>query len=71
MGWMKIKSAAAYADVSSRTMRRLLKQGLRYSRLPSGTVLIKQSWIDEYLTQFESSEDEVRQVVDEVVKKFA
>jgi len=70
MGWMKIRSAAAYADVSPRTMRRLLKQGLRYSQLPSGRVLIKQSWIDEYLSQFESSQDEVREVVDEVIKKF-
>ncbi len=72
-GWLKVKSAAKYADVSERTVRSWLKAGLRHCRLKSknpekrpGTVLIKPEWIDGYLLQFESQENEVEQIVDEV-----
>ena len=40
-GWAKVKSAAKYADVSERTIRSLLKQGLKYSRVSSNMILIR------------------------------
>ncbi|HBZ35520.1 MAG TPA: hypothetical protein DEO33_03750 [Rikenellaceae bacterium] len=66
-GWVKITDAAKYADVSKRTVEDWLKQGLKYSRLPSGTRLIKFEWIDEYLESFMVSENEIDIVVDEIM----
>ena len=58
IGWSKIKAAAKYAGVSERTLRSWLKAGLKHSRLPSGTILIKYSSIDKYLEGFEANEDD-------------
>jgi excisionase family DNA binding protein len=67
-GWAKIKKAAQYAGVSERTVRSWLKNGLKHSRLPSGTVLIKFSSVDDYLEQFEVNEDQrIDELVDSVV----
>jgi hypothetical protein len=52
-GWLKIKDAANYIGLSSRSVQGLLKQGLKHSRLKTGTVLIAVKNIDEYLTRFE------------------
>jgi len=62
-GWLKVKNAAKYADVSERTLRGWLKEGLRHSRLTTGTILIKPQWIDEYLSGFECQENEVDNIV--------
>jgi predicted site-specific integrase-resolvase len=67
-GWSKIKGAAQYAGVSERTFRRWLKQGLRHIRLESGTILVKYTWIDEFLGSMEVSEHEVDQMVAELEK---
>ena len=67
-GWLKVKEAAVYCDMSERTFRSWLKDGLRYSRLRSGTILIKTEWIDEYLERSEVQENEVDKIVDEVVR---
>ena len=67
-GWLKVKEAAVYCDMSERTIRSWLKDGLRYSRLKSGTILIKIEWIDEYLERFEAQENEVDRIVDEAVR---
>ena len=70
-GWFKIKQAAHYCDFSERTLRTLLKQGLRYSKLPSGTILIKTEWIDEFIEQFEVDEGKkVEQFVDSVFQEI-
>ena len=69
-GWFKIKGAAGYSDLSPRTMRALLKQGLPYSRLPSGTVLISREALDDFFSRFEVRENQVDQIVDEVVRDF-
>ena len=66
-GWLKVKEAAVYCDMSERTIRSWLKDGLRYSRLRSGTILIKVDWIDEFLERFETQENEADRVVDEVM----
>jgi len=69
-GWSKIKSAAKYAGISERTMRNWLKDGLKHSRLPSGTVLIKYAWVDEYLEAFAAKEDQVDKIVNETLRDF-
>jgi hypothetical protein len=56
--------------MSERTIRSWLKDGLRHSRLRSGTILIKIEWIDEYLELFEAQENEADSIVDEVVRGF-
>jgi len=57
--WLKVKHAAKYADVSERTLRKWLKHKLRFSRLPSGLILIKSEWVDQFLERFIVSENEV------------
>lgn len=53
--WLKGKRAAAHyaGGVSVRTLDAWLGQGLRYSRLPSGTLMFRAQWIDEFLSQYE------------------
>ena len=71
VGWMKVKDAAKYSGVSERTFRDWLKYGLRHCRLPSGTILVKPTSIDEYIERFEVCEsDSVDQIVKDVVAEF-
>ncbi|MBU2623573.1 MAG: hypothetical protein ABIJ52_03385 [Pseudomonadota bacterium] len=70
-GWGKIKPAAGYAGISERTLRDWLKDGLQHSRLPSGTVLIKFKWIDEYLEGFTANENRVDRIVNETMKELS
>ena len=72
-GWAKIKKIAVYAGVSERTLRNWLKQGLRYSRLKSGMLLIKYSWVDDFLSSHEVTDEQAGQIgriVNEVMKDF-
>jgi hypothetical protein len=68
--WTKIKGAADYADLSERTMRKLMKKGLRYVRLESGTVLFSYRWIDEYFAQFEVNENITEAIVSETLREI-
>ena len=68
-GWVKVKKAAKYADVSERTFRDWLKDGLRHSRV-RGTILISYAALDEYLMDFEVRDNQVDEIVDEVVKEL-
>jgi hypothetical protein len=67
-GWAKIRLIAEYANSSERTVRSWLKSGLRHSRLPSGTILIRYSWVDEFLENHESKENKVDEIVDEAMR---
>ena len=70
-GRFKIKTAANYADMSERTLRGWLKKGLRHSRLPSGTVLIKKEWLDEFLERYESDQGEdLDRIVNEILREM-
>jgi len=69
-GWAKIKSAAAYAGIKERTMRDWLKEGLKHSRLPSGTILIKYDWIDDFLESFTAKDSHVDKIVNETMKEL-
>ena len=66
-GWGKVKAAAQYAGISERTFRDWLKQGLKYSQLPSGTILVRISDIDEWLEGFKVNDNHVSKIVDEVL----
>ena len=70
-GWAKVKVAARYAGVSERTFRQWLKDGLKHSRLRSGTILVKYEWIDEYLENSAVTDtlDKVKQFVDSIIKE--
>ena len=70
-GWAKGKNAAKYADVSERVMRNWIKEGLKNSRLPSGTIRIRYSDIDEYLELFQVNDNLVDTVVDEIMNDFS
>jgi hypothetical protein len=70
MPWCKIKKGAEYSDISERTFRDWLKDGLKHARLPSGTILIKYEWIDEFLENYSAKEDLVDKTVNEVMKDF-
>lgn len=71
--WGKVPTIAKYADLSPRTIRNLIKSGeIRHSRLSSGTILIKLSWIDEYLENREvrSTISQMDSVIGEVLANF-
>jgi hypothetical protein len=67
-GWKKVKQSAEYAGVSTRTFRPWLKEGLRHLRLPSGTILIKLDWIDQFLESFEHQENTLDNLADNILK---
>jgi len=67
-GWGKIKAAASYAGIKERTLRSWLKEGLKHSRLPSGTILIKYAWLDEYLEGFQTKTNLVDSIVEQTLK---
>ncbi len=68
--WGKIKTSAKYAGVCGRTFRPWLKMGLKHSRLPSGTVLVKFVDIDRFLDRYEVSENRVDKVVAEIEREL-
>ena len=71
-GWAKIPQIAEYLDLSPRTVRKLLKQGLRHARMESGTVLVKYSDADAFLEQFiDDPGQQVDDAVAEVMAKFS
>jgi hypothetical protein len=70
-GWAKIKPAAGYAGVKERTLRSWLREGLKHSRLPSGTILIKYAWIDEYLERFQAKENLADSLVNQTLKELS
>ena len=69
-GWTKVKGAARYAGISERSFRNWLKQGLRHICMNTGTILVKYSWIDDFLESFEIQEDEVQRVVNEIEREL-
>jgi excisionase family DNA binding protein len=69
-GYAKVKEAANYAGVSERSFRDWLKDGLRHSRLSTGTILVAYAAIDEYLERFEVRTNKVDNIVDEVMQEL-
>ena len=69
-GYAKVKEAAKYAGVSVRTLRDWLKNGLRHSRLGTGTILVAYTAIDEYLVGFEVTRNQVDDIVNKVMEEL-
>ena len=69
-GWTKIKDASRYAGISERCFRGWLKKGLRHIRMNTGTILVKYTWIDEFLENFEVQDNEVSRIVTEIEKEM-
>ncbi len=67
--WGKVQAAARYSGLAERTVRKLLKKGLPHSRLPSGTILIRFSHIDEFLNQFGVAEDQANQIAEDILTR--
>ena len=67
-GWGKIKESAEYGGVSPRTVRRWLKEGLLHSRMPSGTILISRTAMDDFIRQFQITENEADRITNEVME---
>jgi hypothetical protein len=70
-GWGKVKAGAQYAGISVRTFRDWLKHGLKYSQLPSGTILVRFSDIDSFLESFSVNHNEIDQIVDSVCRDLS
>jgi hypothetical protein len=69
LAWGKIPQAAAYCGVSPNTIRSWMKDSLKYTRLPSGMVLIRFADIDEYFNQFQVDEKgRLDKMVTEIMK---
>ena len=66
-GWLKVANAAKYMDLSTKSVRRLIRSGLPVCRLPSGTILIQRTVIDEYLEQFQTTQNDIETVVGEIL----
>jgi hypothetical protein len=57
-------------EVSERTFRAWVKEGLRHARLPTGTILVKYTHIDEFLSRLVVEENEVDAIVDEMIESL-
>jgi excisionase family DNA binding protein len=69
-GWATIKKAAKYADVSERTFRDWLKNGLKHSRLNAKTIRIRYTDIDEFLERYQVDDHLLDDLVDSVMRDF-
>lgn len=66
--WGKVKTIAKRCDVSPRTVRTWLKDGLPYSKI-RGVILIKFEQLDAFLESYAVSNNEVDRIVEEVLGK--
>jgi excisionase family DNA binding protein len=66
-GFAKVKTAAKYANISERTLRTWLKEGLPHFR-PGGTILIAYRDIDLWMEQFRVDHSRVESIVNEIVE---
>ena len=67
--WGKVKTIAERSDVSPRTVRTWLKDGLPYSKV-RGTILVKFDQLDAFLESYSVSDNEVDSIVDEVLSDY-
>ncbi len=69
-GWLRVRSAARYADVSTRTIYTWFKMGLKHSKV-RGIMLVKTEWLDKWLERFQVDQDkkaETNGLVNDVIK---
>ncbi len=71
LGFLSLQSAAQWADVSERTIKRWLERGLpRYQAGPRSKVLIKPGDIEAYLTRHQANPPNIDAMVDEVMNEL-
>ena len=68
--WLKNTDACEYARISKRTLYSWRKNGLKFSKLPSGMVLYKKTDIDAFLERFVVSESQVEKISNEILTNF-
>ena len=66
--WGKVKTIAERSDVSPRTVRTWLKDGLPYIKI-RGTILIKFEQLDAFLESYSVSDNEIDSIVEEVLAR--
>ena len=68
--WGKVQDISDYSGLSVRTVRDLLKIGLKYSRLPSGTILVRFIDVDAFLESFSVvRENGLDDIVNKIVRE--
>jgi hypothetical protein len=70
--WLKRTKGAERVGVSPRTFDKMLRSGLRHVKLPSGTILTRPDWIDEFLKRFEveAKKDPIDELVSEIMDEM-
>lgn len=68
-GWLRIRDASKYASVSERTLREWLRQGLKHSKI-RGLILLKPSWIDEFIEGFAGSSNKADEIANSCLKNL-
>jgi hypothetical protein len=66
--WLKAKDACLYAGIEKRSLYDWRKLGLRYSKLPSGSILYNRQDIDEFLSQYQVTESQIDALCDEILQ---
>jgi excisionase family DNA binding protein len=71
-GWFRVGTAAEYLDLSTRTVRRLIKAGMPHVKIPgSGTILINREQVDRWLLQGQGEEfEQENELVKNLVRGF-
>ncbi|MCH8039184.1 MAG: helix-turn-helix domain-containing protein [Nitrospinae bacterium] len=70
-GFLSIEHAAQWSDVSIKTVRRWISQGLpRYQEGPRSKVLIRPGDIEQFLTRQQAPKPELDVMVDQVMAEL-
>jgi hypothetical protein len=70
-GYLSLKKAAAWADVSSKTVKRWIAAGLPvYQSMPGGKVLVKPQEIDSFLQKRQAPRVDVDALVNQTLKEM-
>jgi predicted site-specific integrase-resolvase len=70
-GYLSLKKAAAWADVSQKTIKRWIASGLPvYQSMPGGKVLVKPQEIDQFLQKRQAPQIDVDALVNETLREM-
>lgn len=71
IGYVRINKIARDIGVCERTVRDWIKQGLTCYRPSRRLVLIKRTDLDEFLSKFRDDKNQVKDLVDSIIKDMA
>ena len=69
--YIRLNALAAQIGVCERTIRDWIKQGLTCYRPSRRLVLIKRTDLDEFLSKFRDDKNQVKDLVDSIMKDMA